>query len=164
MRRIHVHALCLAAATLSLTAVADAATIVGAAAGSLYSTPYFDLANGNVSTYVSTLVGAVSNTSPDGSGHVFTWIIPLSMSTTGAKTPSIYYSQNNVGPTDSTYCRGHRVNSAGTIVGSSNPANINVVGNSSVTLSSVTLGANETYFVACQIGGNVQINSVSYTP
>jgi hypothetical protein len=159
MRRIHVHALCLAAATLSLTAVADAATIVGAAAGSLNPLPY-----PGTSQTVDTTNGGVRNTAVDNPGAGFKWVMSLPMSTTGAKTPTFYFNQTNLSPVETSYCKGHRVNSSGAIVLSSSAATMTVLNNPSLTLSSLTLAANETYMFACYIGGGVQVYSVSYTP
>jgi hypothetical protein len=90
------------------------------------------------------------------------------MDNTGAKTPTIYFI-GLYNPTDASYCKGHIVNQNGVLQHSTSQANVGFPNTSSV-LSSITLDTDETYMVACAIGGEaiggggVKVHSVKYTP
>jgi hypothetical protein len=145
-------------AAIGMLAVAGVchARVQGPALGSLYPSP--NSTNG----CVATTNGTVDNTCADGSGNTFTWLIPLPMDNTGAKTPVVRAS-GLFAPTDTSYCKGHRVSDNGAIVASTAQQNF-VFGTANLTMPSLTLAAGETYILACQLGGNTEISKVTYTP
>jgi hypothetical protein len=152
-------ALCVLASALVLAASADA-RVQSPALGSLYTNP------NTANSCVDTTNGAIHNSCADNTGKTFTWNIPLPMDTTGAKTPTIYFSDFCFSsPVDTSYCKGHRVNSAGTVVASTTAVNLNdCINLSPQSMPSLTLGANETYILTCQLGGTLGVQQVQYTP